>query len=658
MIATRGADIPSRGGRFKYHFGTILPSENLQQTLGTNFDSAQLVSEAWLSLLSDSPLNDVKPVRTLYAFVKANERCLFDSIARYAVLGDSLLKSLELNGETIVIRSFLREFRDTPIFREYHEFYKTGSPTLLRFLLTFCYFGKKFFFDRADLDALSLRKWLEVESRISKVELPDGIIKNLRTLLAWAFDEGWNFEEFLPRHGTGSVAERGIRTFNQKCDGFSLTPDLAYTYFNSKSSIEFGDAIGLLTPDGSLRIELCKQAARLKFVPKNYKTTRSICMEPRAKAWAQQAVRLVYEDWLRQGPFRFFVDLKRQDRSRSMARLGSFTCLVDTVDLSSASDSVLWELVFRTFPAKVLKHLLATRTSMVELPDGTIFQMKKFAPMGSALCFPVQSTIYTAVILLQYIAYFRGMAADDPNLFQGFDFSNVMSIIAPGIGKYGDLLQPFVCYGDDLILDTRITSNTIDCLSTLGFEVNKEKSFMANDAIRESCGIYAYVGKDVTPLLFKVPGKAPLVSIQAVASFIDQANYAYDYNYNGLRSYLINLALDLPIRGPKVELGGKRVNPVAFVKKGCGESLGLWCGRPRNTHLKTRFNAHLQRDELRCLTLRASDRECWAPEYDNQRHIMWWRSRYSSEGSGDQPRRREADTLSVGASMHWTAYWK
>jgi hypothetical protein len=182
------------------------------------------------------------------------------------------------------------------------------------------------------------------------------------------------------------------------------------------------------------------------------------------------------------------------------------TRTVDTIDLSSASDSVSWSLVKRIFPPKVLKHLLATRTKTVKTPGGELVELNKFAPMGSALCFPIQCTVFSAVVILAGILYRWGIEECQPDLLSGLDVSNLIQrTFRTSLLDVSEdhRLQAFFVYGDDIICDSRITSNVVDLLRALGFRVNIGKSYTGPSLFRESCGIFAFNGIDVTPLVCK-----------------------------------------------------------------------------------------------------------------------------------------------------------
>jgi hypothetical protein len=121
-----------------------------------------------------------------------------------------------------------------------------------------------------------------------------------------------------------------------------------------------------------------------------------------------------------------------------------------------------------------------------------------------------------------------------------------------------ELHEPSV-YGDDIICDSRVTDDVIQMLKDLRFEVNVDKSFVASQYIRESCGIYAHSGDDVTPIRYTVPFHNGKVNPKRIVSFMEGANHAYKLGYPSLRRWFIRLALYYPTFGKDVlrEKGGK-----------------------------------------------------------------------------------------------------
>jgi hypothetical protein len=75
----------------------------------------------------------------------------------------------------------------------------------------------------------------------------------------------------------------------------------------------------------------------------------------------------------------------------------------------------------------------------------------------------------------------------------------------------------------------------------MGFTVNEQKSFMGGSCYRESCGIYAYNGVDVTPVLFRVKSfQQGRLDAQSFASLVACVNRLGDFGFLKARSYLIN----------------------------------------------------------------------------------------------------------------------
>lgn len=211
--------------------------------------------------------------------------------------------------------------------------------------------------------------------------------------------------------------------------------------------------------------------------------------------------------------------------------------------------------------------------------------------MGSALCFPVQTIVYTAVNILAAYLWWRG-SSDEPinDLIARLPFERLFQ--KEYIGSSQRLHAPRV-YGDDIICDARVTSIVIELLHLLGFQVNTEKSFVGDHPYRESCGGHFYRGEDVTPLLFHKRQIKKRLSPDALASIIKLANQAVEYGFRYLRRFLLRTVLFYPlnrvmqvsaVRGTR----GKMINPVAFTNDPDISSSLLTTGAVLNLHLRTR----------------------------------------------------------------------
>lgn len=661
--------LPSREGEFSHIFG-----ENLLSTQHYSRDdrlTAAVFAVAWVSLIADSPIDSVKPTGVIVRFVNKLSNDLFGTIALFSDLAYQLtLQFAGVDEEEPIIGPFMKEMKGTPVFREYLHFYRTRDPHTLRYLMSFLSFGKKLTVTAMDVETVALRDWLDIEDRLGSLELP-AFVENLRPVLDLVFQE-WVCDYFLPKHGSGAVAEQGIRGVDAKNHAFPREKKVDYLY-NKKGSLFLIDEVGtgnLPSPsvNGSARPH-SREMSRLKFVPKTWKKVRSICMEPIIFQWAQQGVRLWYEEALSKSVLKNHIFLHDQTKNQQAAMFGSLTQQVDTVDLSSASDSVAWELVRTIFPPKVLKHLLATRTSIVELPNGGLHKMQKFAPMGSGLCFPVQSTIYSAVVIMVGIAQRWGVDWKEPGIFDGLDLKDLFHRtfrrdLSEARSDKDFRFHPFYIYGDDIIVDHMMTSNVVEALRDLGFTVNGDKSYTGSLHFRESCGGFYHKGSDVTPLLYKAKPVSRRIKMESLVSFISLANRAKDYEYLNLRRHLIQFILHWPIKGVRQNEDG--LNPVLFTNDR-DESCAILSDTPYNSHLKIRWytpderradSAYLlQRDELKSVSLGPVRKRRLSEQFDNYRYLTWWRSRY--HGSGDslccESEPMTADTMEVGAVWRWSA---
>jgi hypothetical protein len=313
------------------------------------------------------------------------------------------------------------------------------------------------------------------------------------------------------------------------------------------------------------------------------------------------------------------------------------------------------ELVRAIFPYDLLDYLEVTRSDKVDLGEGRIVEQHKFAPMGSALCFPIQSAIYAAIVIRSSLAWRHGKAAGDRVILS----DQVVSAYLDSCynRKLKDHLSPFSVFGDDIVCDSHITSIVIETLQSLNFRVNVSKSFMGKQSFRESCGGFYYLGSDVTPLRAKFGKIGASLPMSTLASLIDLANRALEYGYLTLRQHIIRQVLYYPIGGVKK----RGLNPVLF-SPDPDVSLALQTNREnQNGHLRTRLydaqtpckGSHydLQRDEVRSLTVRPKNYISLTIEDEVYRRTAWWRSRLHGLSDKDIPMKIPAN---AGPGWRWT----
>jgi hypothetical protein len=215
--------------------------------------------------------------------------------------------------------------------------------------------------------------------------------------------------------------------------------------------------------------------AKLTTVPKNYATDRCIEIGASLATWLQQGVdgavrRLLKLNW--------GLDLNNQEPNRRLCRLGSISGEFATIDMTSASDRISLGAVISLFPpawAKLLFSLTNRRTVIhdSESPDGLeVLRLNKFSAMGNALTFSIQTAIFGAVV--RSVLRERSLDAD------------------------------WRVYGDDIIVPTPIFDEVVYRLETLGFEINKAKSYSTGN-FRESCGVDYLLGTNVRGFYIKKP---------------------------------------------------------------------------------------------------------------------------------------------------------
>jgi hypothetical protein len=277
-------------------------------------------------------------------------------------------------------------------------------------------------------------------------------------------------------------------------------------------------------------------------------------MEPTTLQYFQQGVWREIDRVVGSSPYlRDRIGFHDQDRNQILSKKGSINRNYATIDLSAASDSVSYLLVQELFKGTALQpYLEATRSSRTLLPDGRLVELKKFAPMGSALCFPIETIIFASICRL--VTYEHGLASD------------------------------FSVFGDDIIVPTQCAQDTMDVLEELGFRVNREKSFYRSDCwFRESCGTEYCDGFDVTPMRISRKYNHKQRDIQTTG-LIDLANAAYAKGFKSLRQFFLR------------KLKSLGINPLFA-------PTSLVSDNYTNYHALRRWNPNLQRIEVKANAL-------------------------------------------------------
>jgi len=378
---------------------------------------------------------------------------------------------------------------------------------------------------------------------------------------------GFDPLDIIPGHGPGSVATGEKPWEKMNFSRFYVHLDQIYSYpeyffFNYTHLVDDFDVLG--------RMEILHEAtAKVVLVPKDSRGPRIISMEPLELQWIQQGLnkaltrKLEHPKSLCHG----YVNFTYQDVNRDLALDNSYDGSMVTVDMKEASDRVSVWLVEKLFPRHVVKALMSCRSNYTLLPDGHRLRLKKFAPMGSSVCFPVEALTFWALAV--------------GSLIDVLTLSNKLK------------LPEVYVYGDDLILNKEDLDTIRPVFEELFLEFNEDKCCTGR-FFRESCGMDAFKFQAVTPVRVKAPWveRPSPATILAYVSYINSCQHrGYVQTAEYLRAHVDRIP-ELSV--PYTNLCG--VNPFAY-------EMCTWNdARIRETLLSTfkvRYNNALQREEVR-----------------------------------------------------------
>lgn len=291
---------------------------------------------------------------------------------------------------------------------------------------------------------------------------------------------GFNPYEITPKHGPGAVAT-GERleekwSFSRLYRGIHRVYPY-YEYYLGGWGKELMDRLGWYKSLERLETGV----AKVVLVPKDSRGPRLISCEPLEYQWIQQGLGRKLVSHLESSRItKGQINFSDQEINRRLALESSQTREFATLDLKEASDRVSVDLVSHLFTHNedVLRCLLATRTTATKLPDGSVLPLAKFAPMGSALCFPVEAFCFWSISVAAIMRRLRLQRQEVGN-------------------------RIFV-YGDDIIVPVDWAPIVMEALESVRLKVNKSKSCITGN-FRESCGMDAFKGVCVTPLRLKKP---------------------------------------------------------------------------------------------------------------------------------------------------------
>lgn len=277
-------------------------------------------------------------------------------------------------------------------------------------------------------------------------------ITDLRRIMHILLGDRYRSHRHQLRHGPGLTSE-GLTSVDKNIA--HIPPDLMTSWLMGDISPEWKQS-----SESTLR-------TRIRFVPKNWKSSRVIGMEPVWKMCHQLALKGDLETQLHTWiPFS-----DQREHSRKMCD-SCWRYPVTTIDLSEASDRISVELARAICPNAWYDDMSLCRTSEYDL-DGVFGKTSSFALMGNGFCFPFLSA---TVLACGFLACMRT-----------FDLAitrNSMRLLQRDYGVS--------TFGDDLIIPEVARDRLRSVLAYQGLLVNEEKS--GNAWFRECCGLYEFRG--------------------------------------------------------------------------------------------------------------------------------------------------------------------
>ena len=386
--------------------------------------------------------------------------------------------------------------------------------------------------------------------------------------------------EFIPsvsrfRHGPGAVSDLDARK-DFKYSFRHWNPRLQWVFPASEFAVANSRDIGITNSFDNGTSILMEWPSVLCCVLKTQKAPRLFAKEPSCNQWCQQSVRSYLTDAISACVIGDSIDFGRQELSGELALAGSIDGSLATIDLSSASDRLSCAVVERMFRKNdsLLSAMIASRTRYIvnrlDVKQPKLHKLRKFASMGSALTFPVQSIVFYTLCCA------AGLVATGTSLRD-------WTVIARQVRVYGD----------DLIVPVSWMPFVEKLFTGLLLKINRSKTFTGKN-FRESCGSDCFRGYYVTPgQVRQFYDESKLSTLQGV---VDTSNNLFYKGFWHASSYVLSTVQEgirklIPsVRVVSDALTGRPIIPGSV-------TFGLTSPSGTKLHSRKRWNYDLQREE-------------------------------------------------------------
>jgi len=285
----------------------------------------------------------------------------------------------------------------------------------------------------------------------------------------------------LWRFGPGSAVGTESSHFAEKIcvDRPSVTPACArlaqlVRYHDPRLRVIDAKEHGITVDSNPEEYMSLVQGSSLFTVPKSETTMRTAFTEPLMNMATQLACGAYIQGALRS----IGLDITtQQEKNKNLAREGSISGGLATIDLKSASDLIQPALIAELWPAVWFDLLNTCRSEYGRIyNNGSHEKLNMMSTMGNGFTFPMMTLTLLALV---YAVQSRRLKR---RLF--VDYSNT------------------AVYGDDIIVPVEDYEELCEVLKQAGLVVNLDKSY-AMGVFRESCGGDFAMGYDITPFYVK-----------------------------------------------------------------------------------------------------------------------------------------------------------
>jgi len=326
--------------------------------------------------------------------------------------------------------------------------------------------------ERAAVDGFRLR-----QEKLGKTRLPcNHPVLSMAQRLLTRMMKRCDLSNILPGHGPGGVAEGYDRFTRWDIRAWPKRAERWYP-FNVYGSQSFQALCFQGAP-----VMVSNSITKCSLVPKDFKGPRLISSESTATQYLQQGqmkllMHYVDSHWLMSKSIRFRDQTHNQEMCRQAYDSGTAT-----LDLSNASDTVSAALVWYLLAGvpRLRSQLFSTRSQYMDV-KGERIRITAFSPMGSAVCFPVETLVFWALTMasVRFVQHHWRDGSKDPTLPSESEMASAIAV-----------------FGDDILVPDYALAVLVGTLTEVGCEVNTSKTCYQTP-FRESCGAEYFNHTDV-----------------------------------------------------------------------------------------------------------------------------------------------------------------